>query len=202
MASVRPYRVCKDGKVSGDEVPLGSVEWTEKVLGRPIVPDFHPEFLSHLLFRKTWASDSWPLGKRCFIKPCYRHKAWKAKAYSGRGYSGKKRGPYLCSEIVRFRNEFRYYVADGKVLSGWWYWGDSQDTEQRHEGDQIPDAPALSVDWPDGYCGAVDFGTLWDTGELALIEANSAFACGWYGENPEHYTWFLESGWKYLNKTC
>lgn len=203
VCSTRPYRISPDLVLKPGEVPLGSVEWTERCLCRSVAPDYLPTFLSDHLHRRVWTETSWPLGKRCFIKPLYRHKAWKAKVYSGRGYSGKKKGPYLCSEVVRFRNEYRYYVANGKVLSGWWYWGDSQDTEQRHEGPNPPDAPSLpEISWPQDYCGAVDFGELWDSGQLVLIEANAPFSCGWYGEREyaEHYSSFLESGWIYLNK--
>lgn len=199
ICSTRPYRICKDGKILPEETPLGSVEWIEKIIGHRVVPDYFPAFLSHLLYRKTWVTDSWPLGKRCFIKPAYKHKAWKANVYSGRGYAGKRKGPYICSEVARFRNEFRYYVANGKVLSGWWYWGDSLDDQQRHDGSEPPDAPALpEIDWPSDYCGAVDFGVLWETGELALIEANAPFSCGWYGVDSEHYAQFLESGWQFV----
>lgn len=192
------YRICRDTCIHEGEIPLGSVEWVEKILGRTVTPDYHPEFLKHLLFRKIRISEDWPLGHPCFIKPAYRHKAWKARIYSGRGYRGKKKGPYLISEIVRFRNEWRYYVANGKVVASGWYWGDSQDEQQRHEGQEPPDAPELNVEWPEGFCGAVDMGELWDTGQIALIENNSPFSCGWYGENGKDYCSFLKCGWDWL----
>lgn len=204
VASLCTTRICKDGKLQDGEVPLGSVEWTQKILGRLVEPDYFPDFLKDHIHRKVWRADKWPIGTRCFIKPAKGHKLWKAKVYSGRGYAGKKPGPYLCSEVVRFRNEYRYYVSDGKVLSGWWYWGDSQDTEQQHEGDMPPDAPQLAaIEFPDGYCGAVDFGELWETGELALIEANAPFSCGWYGDHKHvmDYVEFLSKGWEYLGVT-
>jgi len=197
-----PYRIAKFPAIEPDEIPLGSVEWVEILLGRHVKPDYHPTFLSHLLLRKTRMQDEWPLGHPCFIKPAYRHKEWKAKIYSGRGYKGKKKGPYLISEIVRFRNEYRYYVANGKILSGWWYWGDSQDDQQRHEGSEIPEAPILDTQFPETFCGAVDMGELWETGQLALIESNAPFSCGWYGEQDQSmdYCLFLQAGWKWLKE--
>jgi hypothetical protein len=204
VASLHPYRISKSHLIEPHEVPLGSVEWTQKVLGRNITPDYFPKFLSPFFHRKIWSSDKWPVGTRCFIKPSYSHKAWRAKIYSGRGYAGKRKGPYICSEVIRFRNEWRYYVCDGVVLSGWWYWGDSQDSEQHHLGSSPPGAPSLPrIDWPAGYCGAVDFGEMWDTGELALIEVNAPFSCGWYGEQKfaSHYCDFLAVGWGYLQRS-
>lgn len=60
-----------------------------------------------------------------------------------------------------------------------------------------PDAPELHIEIPADYCGALDFGML-PTGELALIEANSPYACGWYGKKHELYVDWLIKGWKYL----
>jgi len=48
-------------------------------------------------------------------------------------------------------------------------------------------------------CGALDFGIL-TTGELALVEANSPYACGWYGKNHKLYFEWIVAGWEYLNK--
>jgi hypothetical protein len=200
-----PYLFRQKAELMEGEVPLGSVEWVEEILGRTVTPDYFPEFL-HGHIHRTWRTDTkWPVGERCFIKPSHRHKAWKAEVYSGHGDISDKSGPYLISEVSRFRNEYRYYVANGKVLSGWWYWGDSQCEEQVHEDPEvIPDAPILpDIAWPRDYCGAVDFGELWDTGEIALIEANAPFSCGWYGESShiQDYITFLVAGWRHILST-
>jgi hypothetical protein len=73
-----------------------------------------------------------------------------------------------------------------------------------YDGDEInmPVAPELNIKIPEGYCGALDFGTL-QSGELALIEANSPYACGWYGRvgsGSSVYVEWLISGWNYLNR--
>jgi hypothetical protein len=64
----------------------------------------------------------------------------------------------LFSSVVKFTQEWRYYIANGKVLTTGWYDGDNED--------EI--APELNVNYPSGYCGAVDFGRL-ETGEIALV---------------------------------
>jgi len=62
-----------------------------------------------------------------------------------------------------------------------------------------PDAPGLNIDIPSDYCGALDFGTL-STGQLALVEANSPYACGWYGKKYQIYVEWVVKGWSYLTK--
>jgi len=184
-----PYKLCvKSEEVPEGYVPVGSVEWCEKFLSaEKTVPDYYPEFLSEYLYRKVWKTDKWPLGQKVFIKPADKHKRYTGFVTSGR-YNKKKRGPNWCSEIVKFTNEWRYYVADGKILTGEWYDGDQINT---------PDAPELTVKIPEGYCGAIDFGYL-TTGELALVEANSPYACGWYGKDHKLFVEWLIKGWQYL----
>jgi len=209
------WRKSQKPEIEDDEIPLGSVDWIEKILGKVIKPSYFPDFLKEHLYRKIWFTDTWPKTIRpLFIKPADKHKKWAAKIIYSSGYQNKKPGPYCVSEVVRFRNEYRYYIANGKILSGWWYWGDSNDKEQyqTHSLDTMkfiergvnpPDAPLLpnSIVWPTNYCGAVDFGELWSDGRITLIEANAPFSCGWYGEqtNFADYCEFLQAGWKNLS---
>ena len=172
-----------------DFIPCGGVDWCLEVLGRDVVPDYYPEFLSNYLHRKVWRSDEWPLGAKTFVKPSDRYKRFTGFVTNG-GYRNKKRGPYWCSEVVKFENEWRYYVSHGKVLASGWYWG--------YEKGQ-PEAPRLTMPLPDDYCGALDFGTLVGHPEtLALIEANHPFACGWYGKDPRAYAKWIIDGWAYM----
>ena len=171
-----------------DLVPSGSVEWCLKSLD-PYVPDYYPEWLSAHLHRKVWRTDKWPLEK-VFIKPSDKDKRFTGFVTSGT-YRKKKKGPFWCSEIVQFENEWRYYIAEGRILCGEWYCGDDIN---------MPAAPELDLDIPPGYCGAVDFGRL-KTGELALVEANASFACGWYGKKDELYMKWLVDGWNYIRKS-
>jgi len=92
--------------------PCGSVEWCMQILGQEITPDYYPDFLKDHLHRKIWETEKWPLGQKVFIKPSKKYKRFTGLITNG-GYRGKKKGPYWCSEIVRFDNEWRYYVANG-----------------------------------------------------------------------------------------
>jgi hypothetical protein len=184
-----PYKLCRKPEDRPDGfISCGTVEWCENFLPKEkTVPNYYPEFLKDHLFRKVWVTDKWPMASGIFIKPALKHKKFSGFTTIG-GYSKKKRGPYWCSEAVSFTNEWRYYVADGKILTGEWYSGDGVNT---------PDAPKLNIKIPEDYCGALDFGTL-KSGELALVEANGPYACGWYGKDNKIYVEWLARGWNYL----
>ncbi|MFM7012647.1 MAG: ATP-grasp domain-containing protein, partial [Betaproteobacteria bacterium] len=94
-------------------------------------------------------------------------------------------GLWWVSDVVRFENEWRYYVADGDVVAVGWYDGTDED---------LP-PPPLNVDWPSGFSGAVDFGLV--TGEMTLVEAHAPFACGWYGDDPELFVLWQTIAWEH-----
>ncbi len=183
----------KVSEIPSDWIPVGTVPWCEAALGRSVPPDYYPGFLSGFLYRKVWRADSWPLGRRVFIKPADTHKRFTGFATTGT-YKKKRRGPYWCSEIVSFKNEWRYYVQGGTVVAAHWYWGDEQNT---------PAAPKIDIEWPSGWCGTGDFGEL-DDGRIALVEAHPPFAAGWYGtlsDNAIFANW-LAHGWRWLRNSA
>jgi hypothetical protein len=175
-------------KVENGWIPSGNVPWVSSLLGKTITPDYFPEFLKGWVTRKIWREEKWPLYKT-FIKPADRHKRFTGFITSGT-YSGKKKGPFICSDIVHFTNEWRYYIAYGKLIGAYWYWGDD---------DEPIDAPKLDIQWPKDWCGTADFGTM-DNGKIELIESHPPFACGWYGKTHEEYAEFLTLGWRWLLK--
>ena len=184
-----PYKFCRKPEERPEGyIPAGSVEWCENFLTpEQTRPNYYPDCLKDYLFRNIWTTDTWPMEKGIFVKPADRHKRFTGLLTVG-GYKKKKKGPYICSEKVAFINEWRYYVAEGKVLTGEWYMGDEVNT---------PDAPELNIQFPEGYCAAVDFGML-TTGEMALVEAHLPYACGWYGKNYELYVEWIVKGWEYI----
>jgi hypothetical protein len=187
MNRIEYKRVITPQEIPEGFIPCGSVEWCMKILGQEIVPDYYPNFLKEYLGRKVWETDKWPLGNKVFIKPSKTYKKFTGFITNG-GYRGKKKGPYWCSEIVHFENEWRYYVSQGKVLTGEWYSGDEIN---------CPDAPSIEhVEFPEGFCGAVDFGMVGN--RLELVEVNHPFACGWYGNKHELYAEWLSNGWQYM----
>ena len=185
-----PYRIYERARdVPPDCVPVGSVKWVEQVLGRIETPDYYPDFLAPWLHRKIWRADKWPLGHRVFIKPSDRHKRFTGFVTNGT-WKGKKKGPYWCSEVVRFVSEWRWYISRGQIIDARW-----------GSGEQELPVPDLDIEWPSDYSAAVDFGLL-DNGKIALIESNSPFACGWYGPINQGTTYirWLTEGWEDLKR--
>ncbi len=175
--------------VPDDFVPEGTIDWVTSVLGVVPVPDHYPKFLQHLLYRKVWKATEWPMEKNIFIKPYDKPKRFQAIITTG-SYKEKKKGPYWCSEVVQFTNEWRYYIINGKVIYSGWYAGKDDDLEP-------PKFDELLI--PEDWCGCIDMGLL-STGEFALVEAGEPYSIGWYGKLEEGaiYSQFLYSGWTYL----
>ena len=123
--------------------------------------------------------------KDVFVKSAEFYKAWPAKIVK----KGEKLpdGKLLISDVVEFVQEWRYYVANGEVLATGWYDGSDEDEP----------APDLNIKWPKHFCGAVDFGRL-STGEIALVESQHPYACGWYGDDHKAYIEWLIKGWEYM----
>lgn len=189
LNNIPVIRVDKDISCSDEYIPCGSVDWCLTCLGKEIIPDYYPDWLSGFLYRKVWKADRWPLGKKVFIKPADKYKRFTGFATTGT-YKKKKKPPFWCSDIVYFVNEWRYYVADGKILCGEWYSGNESLT---------PEAPELNIDIPKDYCGAIDFGVV-GINKIALVEAHHPIACGWYGKDIELYARWLVSGWDYMKE--
>lgn len=183
-------------KCPADYVPCGSVEWCQIALGKRVVPDYYPKWCSDYLHRKVWYTDKFPYKEECFIKPATRYKRFTGFIKPSNSWKGKKKGEqYWCSEPTVFINEWRYYISNGKVIAGEWYWGDEENTPN------APDLTKLGIHIPKSYYGALDFG--WDTKDnFSLIESQHPFACGWYGSQEDSYKYFqwLVDGWKYMQK--
>jgi hypothetical protein len=172
-------------------IPIGSIDWVLKQYGQNIKPDYYPEFCRNYLFRDIWITDIWPLNDACFIQPGSKYKRFTGFIHKAGSYKGKKRNEaFVCSKIVNFVNEWRYYISNGKILSGEWYWGDEINT---------PNAPELKIKIPEFWCGTLDFG-LTDNNQFALVEAHHPFSCGYYGKNWELYLQWLIDGWVFLEK--
>jgi hypothetical protein len=180
-----PFKIFQDGKdVPKDLIPVGDCKFVQSVLGRKIIPNYYPIQLEQYLRRKVWHSDRWPL-KRVFVKPSDQYKRFTGFVTNGT-YRGKKKGPYILSDIIQIKNEWRYYL--GTKMDGFWYSG--QDEEKIAP--TLPDFPKMEYN-----IGCLDMGETFD-GELILIEWQHPFSCGWYGKgvnDGEEYTQWLIDGY-------
>lgn len=183
-----PYYIGKPKNTN--DVPVGSVEW----VAPNITPNYYPEYLNDYLYRSVWYESEYPKNNNIFVKPADKYKRFDG-TFMFRiqdvesGMYDTHTPPYWCSDIVKFTNEWRYYVVDGKVLTSGWYAGE----------DENKPAPVLPMELKG--CGAFDFGTLED-GRLALVEWQHPYACGWYGpseDGPLYIQWLIK-GWKEMNK--
>lgn len=175
--------VCWSGEALDGWVPMGTVEFCLPVMGEHRV-DFFPGFLHSWLNRKVWKEDGGNARKGVFVKDATR---WKSD-FESRVFEKMEPvclGEWWVSEVVTFVQEWRYYVAGGELVATGWYAGDDEDEP----------APAVGVDWPANFSGAVDFGRL-DDGRIALVEAHAPFACGWYGEHHKDYAEWLWRAWQ------
>lgn len=180
--------------VLSDEIPVGSVEFVEKVIDVRFQPDYYPDFAKSILSRNTWVCHSFLPLCHCFIKPADSYKRFEAFIYHGDlAPEEEPKPPFYCSGIVNFVNEWRYYIQDGEIVFANWYKGIDEVTE--------PEAPKLPFTIPQGEFGALDVGIL-DNGKLELVEYQHPYACGWYGKqlvrNNEIYTEWLAKGYEHL----
>lgn len=168
-----PYVVVSGYKnVKSDMIPVGDIKFIQAVVGTKVKPQYYP--FESLLKRKVWYTDEWPLGKVVFIKPADEYKRFTGFITNG-GYRRKKRGPYVCSEVIKIKNEWRYYLGSG-MDEGFWYAGQ----------DECKESPALGsfgIDFNNMY-GCLDMGELED-GSIILVEYQHAFSCGWYGKGVQ-----------------
>jgi len=184
-----PWRTSAEVGIA-EECHVGSVEWCQQALRFAPHPNYYPYWLSSFWQRQIFSS---PHGcvvgyASVFAKPALAYKTGQAKVYQ----PGENIPPYsICSGVVKFVQEWRYYVADGELLAAGWYDGNDEDEP----------APDLDIDWPKRFCGAVDFGRI-DTGEIALVECHHPYACGNYLEADECEAWamWLELGWEWTLK--
>lgn len=169
-------------------VPAGDIDWVQACYDYKFAPGYYPDFLSHMLYRKIWKEDKWPMKPGIFIKPYDKPKRYSSRITTGT-YKGKKKGPHWCSELIKFKNEWRYYIVWGEVVYAGWYDGIDDDE----------DPPYLDVNIPESFCGVIDMGLTTDN-KFALVEAGEPYSVGWYGTftEGEIYAYFLSEGAKYL----
>lgn len=183
-----PYKFYTHGaEVPSSYIPVGSVKFCEQVLGKTVKPNYYPEFLKDYLFRKVWLTNTWPQEKDVFVKPADAYKRFTGFLTYG-GYAKKKKGPFWCSEKIKFIKEWRFYVSKGIILAAGGYVGTSD-----------KEIPEISLKFPQSWSGAADFG-LTEEGKFVLIEAQHPYAIGWYGssDNNLQYIHFIVEGWQYM----
>lgn len=160
-------------------IPVGSIEYCEMLLDkRPegSLVNFYPRFLRTGTF--DWHGRQITLCNNHMIKQADR---WKSDE------GNHPLAPCYISEHIEFINEWRMYIANGKVRSIGWYKGQDEDLE----------FPGYHYAfWPVNFSGAVDVGQT--RLRVELVEAQPPYACGWYAEREGHAPWLIEAWRSFL----
>jgi hypothetical protein len=108
------------------------------------------------------------------------------KRFDSAVMSRPPKGRWVASEIVEFRDEWRAYIAKGKVLGVFCYSNFEKE-----------DAPTFPWAIPKTITAAVDFGITVD-GRVLPVEVNDPYAIGWYGSLSQYqvYAEFVAAGWQ------
>lgn len=201
-AKLAMYEYCKYFNISHeyspkkveDSIPIGTIEYCR---GETWVPCFYNNLLSDYISRKI---DYYNIYYGCveidldkieypvFIKD---GRTWKNDHFSKIFHSSEEVRKVLkpakdCwlyfSEMVDFRQEWRYYVYRGNTIATGWYAGEDDDE------------PAPSLTFHPKVTGAIDVGRL-SNGRMELVEMHAPFACGWYGDRSDNIKYGL---WQHL----
>lgn len=172
-----------------DATPIGSVEYCESFLKEIPKVEFYPRFLANYLKRDItiiYNTNEFTLRERIFLKDATK---WKS-GFESRIYEAGEiiqPGTYHMSEIIEIKNEWRYYIADGEIITTGWYAGENEDKP----------SPDLGFDFPSYYNAAVDFA---ETNKgIVLIESHAPYACGWYGDKHIDYLTWQHRAWRNIS---
>jgi hypothetical protein len=185
------YVISREPSVEPDRIPMGSVEYCAPSFGKH-KGDSYPEFLQKFISRDIRrVNGPHTLQSEAFVKQA---DVWKSDFESGVYSAGTELGDadWLISDVVEFINEWRYYVADGKIYAAEWYRGVNSDE----------DAPVIDIEWPEGFSGAVDFGIILPDARVELVECHAPFACGWYGDDHEVFLKWQIDAWNNRGWWC
>jgi hypothetical protein len=163
-------------ELSPDAIGIGSVEYCRK-LHNWAACDPYPDWLcwGRGIYKKDVSHFKVPL----FYKPSDIPKRFKSSILSS-----PPKTPYYASDVIHFKNEFRAYIVNGKVLKICCY--SNFDTTDK-----------INFPWiiPSDITAAVDFG-MTNFGILP-IEVNDPYSVGWYGSLSDYkiYAEFVIAGW-------
>ncbi len=189
-------------------IPVGNIKWCEMVYG-VIIPDYYPFFLSKYLYRNVWVTSYQIISERViptFIRPAAQYHKWSSHIYDYRVTSDiPEQERVICSDVVNFLDEWRYYFVKGELLDSAWYKGNLNINKSiKTLNKPSPNLPTCLSELLQKrrYTGVLDMGTLVVDGKmvLALVKAVHSHAARWYPRimSYENYAKFLIGSDKYL----
>lgn len=65
----------EDEAVPTQYVPVGSISWIQKILGKELVPDYYPSWCREHFYRHIWLSDIVPTNGLVFVKSAAKYES-------------------------------------------------------------------------------------------------------------------------------
>lgn len=168
-------------------------------------PNDYPASLRSHLHRRVWESTVGEVAalvhdgrsRGAFVKPKGRVKHFTGlviDAPSDLWHLGNTshRQPVLCSEVVTWRSEYRYFVVRGSIVGARRYAGDAAVLPDEQVVRAAVDSLLASGEAIAGF--GIDFGVL-ASGETALVEMNDGFSLGSYGLDDALYADLTIARW-------
>ena len=180
-----------------------------KQLDVPIpVPDDYPVCLRSFLRRRVWETRLDVVQERVYgddFKPFFIKPKGRLKRFTGKVVESyydfsslanvSKQTPVLCSEVVKWRSEYRVFVIQGKIQGTRHYSGDP--TLTLNEAETLSAIDTLERSGNANAAYGIDFGVL-AQGDTALIELNDGFSLGSYGLDRSIYADLILARWTEL----
>jgi hypothetical protein len=169
-------------------------------------PIDYPQCLRYLLHRRVWHSTVRDVRQQLCdegtLQPFFAKPYGKIKRFTGHLMRTHADLHYLqaapetmrvwCAEPVKWRSEFRAYVANHRLLELLHYDGDA--TVRPDEAVVLNAIRILSESSESRAGYGMDVGVL-DTGITALVECNDGYSLGSYGLSDEHYFEIVCARW-------
>ena len=195
------YRMQTDTTpIQRDEIPVGSIDWTQAVSGTTIRPMNLPENCCGTLFAPRGPCkrlNRAELEKELKTRPLFVKSDTKAKAWPSMVARSVLEVPidgrYFCSPVVDFNEEWRIFVFNQEILDVKQYGGSWEQPLTQAEIKYIKQSllraaiplPAYTVD-----VGRTENGMEW-------IEVHPFIACGLYGfDSPTEILRMTFAAWK------
>lgn len=195
-----PYRMQEDSShVRANDIPVGSVEWTENVSGRSLKVYNIPEQLRRppYVLRTVFEANKFILEACLQSGPLFVKSAVKNKAFAADIIRSVVEVPeqekYFCSEPVTFTEEWRAFVYRDRVLDVKQYAGSWDQPLTKVESQWLNSLVRSRFVPLAAY--TIDFGRT--KNGVELVEIHNFVACGLYGfEDFESIARMAKSAWK------
>lgn len=194
------FRLQEDNSlIDRDDIPVGTLEWTEEVSGHQTVVTNVPEYLwgSAFVQRKLGKGNREDLRKALqkgmlFVKSDTKNHGFEANVFSAIEQVPED-SRYFWSEPVNFQAEWRVFVSHGKILDVRQYAGSWEQSLKNAEIELIKKFVQTANLPYSAY--TADFGR---TGNgLELVEIHNFISCGLYGfEDLSRIRLMIQQAWR------